>query len=419
MINPMKSVELAYGKKRLPFDYDPDRFSIIGENDRAKPLSDLELGQAFDAPVDSERIEDLISPGESVLIAVPDATRDVGAGQVLNLLVRRLIANGTLPYDISIIFATGTHRAVTADERIEILTPFIADRIRSYVHRADDPINLYRIGTTPGGIDVKLNWRVSETDHLILIGGIGFHYFAGFTGGRKLVCPGLAASETVTATHSLAFDPEIGDRAQGSAPGVLGGNPVHEAFVEAVKLAEPSFCFNTITNEDGEITNLICGHWESSHSRACKEFYDRHTVPIDEKKDLVVVSAGGHPHDINLIQAHKAFEMASYACREGGRILLIAECPDGYGSDDFMNWVTLGDSDKIADRLAGEYVVGGQTAWSLRRKTERFEVSMLTDLDRDVVSGLGIERVDDLTKATAGKSGYIMPFGASFLPVIK
>src|ERR671932_1663360 len=135
----MGHVELGYGRGTIPFEFEGGRFRVLeGEAERGRALTDAEVGALIDDPVDSQPLEEIISPGESVLVVVSDATRATGSAQVLNLLVRRLIALGVAPYDLRIIFATGIHRAVTREEKAELLTPFVAQRVRALAHDASD-----------------------------------------------------------------------------------------------------------------------------------------------------------------------------------------------------------------------------------------------------------------------------------------
>src|SRR5215204_5738133 len=184
----MPEIQLKYGTSWIPIAYDESRCSVLKTSDDETALSDVALGAKLDTPIDSKPLEEIVEPGETVLFVVPDATRRTACGQVINLLVRRLIANGTLPFDISVIFATGIHRAVTEHEKRDILTPFIAQRIKTLDHNARDLMQIVRVGETASRIPVELNRSLKEHDHVILIGGATFHYFAGFTGGRKLIC---------------------------------------------------------------------------------------------------------------------------------------------------------------------------------------------------------------------------------------
>src|SRR3982751_20921 len=325
----MAQIDLKYGWQTVPFEDDAGRFEVLGERSSKRPLSDVEIGERLDNPIGCGTLEEIVQPGETVLLVVPDATRETACGQIVNLLVRRLIAHGTSVSDISIIFATGIHRPVTQPEKQQLLTPFIAQRIKTIDHDASNPLKLFRVGETSGGIPVDLNWMLTEFDHLVLIGGVTFHYFAGFTGGRKLICPGLAAAKTISETHKLAFDCDARSRREGVGIGLLDGNVVHEAFVEAASMVKPSFAINTIVSDAGEAVDLFCGDWKTSHRAACDAYAEDRTVRITEKRPLVVASCGGYPYDINMIQAHKALEAASRACEDAGRVVLLAECRDG------------------------------------------------------------------------------------------
>lgn len=415
----MPNIQLNYGKTQIPFEYDDNRFQVLTRKTQDSALSDIEIGNLLDNPFDSPQLEEIVKEGESILLVVPDATRQVGAGQIVNLLVRRLIANGTMPYDISVILATGIHRSVTEDEKRDILTPFIFQRVKTLEHNALGLGNIIRLGQTKNGIPIELNRALKEYDHVILIGGITFHYFAGFTGGRKLICPGLASSRTISKTHKLAFDFEQKTRREGVGLGLLAGNAVHEGFMEVVEAIAPSFCINTFTNEKGEIVDLVCGNWKSSHQKACELYAGQHSIEITEKRDLVIVSCGGSPYDINLIQAHKALEMASKACTEGGRIIFLAECGEGLGRKDFLNWFEAETSERLAEKLGESYQVNGQTAWSLLTKAERFNIQIITSLGENETRQMRLQSARSLDEAMSGidknTKGYILPFGSKFL----
>lgn len=411
----MPCIDLKYGKSSILFEYDETRFEVLGSTTEQALLSDAEIGQRLDGPIDSLRLDEIVESGQSVLIVVPDATRQTGCGQVVNLVVRRLIAGGTAAHDIRIIFATGIHRKVTETEKQTILTPFIAQRIKTLDHDPRDLMQIVRLGETSGGIPIELNRALTEHDHIIIIGGVTFHYFAGFTGGRKLICPGLASQRTVSDTHKLAFDCETLDRRIGVETGRLDGNAVNEAFVEVVKKIEPAFAINTIVNDAGDIVDLFCGNWQSSHFAACEAYAKRHTICVPEKRDLVIVGCGGYPYDINLIQAHKALEAASLACNDGGTIIFLAECADGLGRDDFPKWFDAETSASLAEVLCKQYQVNGQTAWSLLKKAERFDIRIVTSLDAGRVPKMRLKKIDIKSITIDGFSnGYIFPNGAKF-----
>jgi len=324
-----------------------------------------------------------------------------------------------MPFDIRIIFATGIHRRVSEAEKQSILTPFIAQRIKTLDHNARDLAQIVRLGETSGGIPIELNRALTEHDHVIIVGGISFHYFAGFTGGRKLICPGLASSRTISATHKLAFDCEKQTRSENVGTGILDGNAVHEAFVTVAEKFPPAFSINSIVNDRGEAVDLFCGDWISAHRRACESYALQHTIKIAEKRDLVIVSCGGFPHDINMIQAHKALETASNVCTDGGTIIFLADCAEGLGRQDFLNWFDAENSRELAEKLCENYQVNGQTAWSLLQKTGKFNIQIITSLSENETRPMRLQKARSLEEVLSGvdkiAKGYILPFGAKFL----
>ncbi len=421
----MAHTTLNYGRGQLACDLDSTRFQLLApppDGEAALPLTDAQIGALIDDPIDSQPLEDILTPGESVLIVVSDATRQTASAQVVNLLVRRLIQLGVVPADLRIIFATGIHRAVTDAEKRELLTPFIVQRVRTFDHRADDDAQLVSLGETERGTPIELNRALFEHDHVILTGGIGFHYFAGFTGGRKSVCPGLASARTVAATHLLALDFEHGGRRTGVGAGRLDGNLVHEECERVVAEVAPSFLLNAVVDERGRATKLYAGDWRAAHRLACAEYTDAHAVKLEEKRPVVIVSAGGAPYDVNLIQAHKALDMAAHACSDGGSIILVAECGEGTGARaDFLQWFDAANARALEARLRDNYAVNGQTAWALMTKAERFDVQLVSALADEDVRHMHMTPTrtvaQALTRIGSQATGYVMPHGARYLPV--
>jgi len=417
----MAQVELGYGRDSIPFDYQESRFDVLlPATSGAHVLTDNEIDDAIASPICSPALEDLVMPGESVLIVVSDATRATGSAQIINLLVRRLIQNGTGPGDMVIIFATGIHRAVRPEEKIDLLTSFIAQRLRTLNHDANDASQLVQVGTMERGTPIEINRALKEFSKIIITGAIGFHYFAGFTGGRKSICPGLASARTIAATHMLALDFERGGRRQGVGTALLEGNAVSEECERVAEIVNPAFSINTIVDDHGHVEKIFAGHWRAAHRQACEDYVRGHSVDIREKREVVIVSCGGAPYDINMIQSHKALDMAANACAEGGTIIFLARCGDGLGRADFMKWFASKDSRALESRLRDAYEVNGQTAWALLTKTERFRVHIVTDLNDEQARAMRMTKSRSLEEALAKVSpdarGYILPRGAALLP---
>jgi nickel-dependent lactate racemase len=419
----MTEIRLGYGRGSLSFTFDENRFQVLAGNARAdKPLTDVEIGAALDAPIQAPPPEDLFSAGDSVLIVVSDATRATASAQILNLLVRRLIQIGVSASDIAIIFATGIHRPVTPEEKIELLTPFIAQRVRTMDHPAYDSSQMLSLGTTERGSPVEVNRALKDFSHVVITGGIGFHYFAGFTGGRKSICPGLASARTIEATHKLAFDFETGGRRAGVGTGLLDGNAVHEECERVTALIEPRFSINSVVDDRGRAVRIYAGDWRAAHRAACREYLANHSSEIGEKREVVIVSCGGSPYDINLIQAHKALDMAAHACTDGGTIILLAECRDGLGQPSFLNWFDEKNARALGARLREDYEVNGQTAWSLLTKAERYRIMLVSELAAEDVKRMRLVPVRSLSDALAdvdrSARGYVLPRGAGLLPTL-
>lgn len=415
----MRTIELAYGRSVIPFEFDPQRFEVICGRQNLCPIGDSEIGKCLDRPIGTPPIEEIIKPGERVLIAVPDRTRSSGAGEICNLIIRRLIAAGVQPANIRIVFATGIHRPVRESEKAEILGDFIARRIVSQSHNARDLASLVRLGETTSGIPIELNRALVEYSRVITVSSVGFHYFAGFTGGRKMICPGLASKRTITETHRLAFDFDQRTRAEGVGPGQLEGNPVNKAFIEAASAAPPDFSVNSLVDSRGEIVDVYCGDWIASHRSACDRLRESNVVRLSEKRKSVIVSCGGFPFDINMIQAHKALVAATQACLPGGSIVLIAECSEGLGRSDFAEWFSAESSRQMAELLSRKYQVNGQTAWSLLRIAEEFDVRIISSLPTATTEKMRLVSMQSLERAVAKLPegpGYIMPFGSQFIP---
>jgi len=416
-------MELAYGRGSVEFGFDEARFSVLSTDRIPKtPLKDYEIGLALDDPIASPPIDELVSSDDSVLIVVSDATRATASAQIVNLLSRRLIQAGVSPANMGVIFATGIHRPVTEKEKVELLTPFIVQRLQILTHDAYDQSKLRTYGKTESGVTVELNSALEEFSRVFLTGGVTFHYFAGFTGGRKSICPGLASARTIEATHMLALDFESGGRKAGVRAGALDGNAVHEECERVASLVAPAFSINAIVDEDKRATRLFCGDWRRAHRAACEYYLEHFSVPIPTKRDIVIVSSGGFPHDINLIQAHKALDMAALACNDGGTIVLLAQCSDGLGRPDFLKWFDERDARALAARLVNGYEVNGQTAWALLTKAERFRVCLVSELPPDDVRRMRmvpVRTIDEALEHAGNGDGFIMPRGAAVLPLIQ
>jgi lactate racemase len=409
----MQTVSLPYGSTGFAMSFAPERFQLVAPVDVTTASEEQLL-------VDSPPLAE-IAANRSVLIIVSDLTRPTGSLQFLPRLLNELRA----ATHIGFLFSTGLHRPLKDEDKITIVGPEIFKAYTMLDHWPDRD-NQY-VGTTSRGNRVAVDKKVFDFDLTVLTGSIGFHYFAGFSGGRKSMVPGVASQESIQFNHLLVLNQNGPGRNPDVRVARLDGNPVHEDLVEAVSLVgKPLFVFNTILNKHRRIEKIFLGHWLNAHRAGCETYLQTHSVPLVEKRPLAIVSAGGFPRDINVIQAHKAYEFAQYAVTPGGTIILLAECREGMGHSSFFPWFEHQDLAVFEAKLRENYQVYGQTAYSLLTKARRFNLILVSALPPAVVERMGLTPASSLEdalklaeKQTAGTPGYILPFGADALPVTR
>jgi len=418
-------MELNYGDSSFSIELPPGSGEAVIRATTAAPA--LPPEEIISAALDScAAYLARIKLGEQVVIVTSDITRYTGSEIYLPLLVDRLRSGGTADKDITIIIALGIHRRQSEHEHKKILGS-LHGRIRVVDHDCDDPGKLVTLGYTSAGIEVSINRTVAEADHVILTGTIGFHYFAGFGGGRKSILPGVASRKSCMASHFAVLTPGEG---RGKNPlastGTLAGNPVHQAMTEACAMINPLCMLNSVLSADKKILAAFAGDWQEAHASGCSFYSREFSFPLREKGDLVIVSCGGFPKDINLIQAHKSMEYASRALRDGGVMIMLAECRDGYGNATFFNWFRFSGLDALETELRINYEINGQTAYAMLQKALRFRIILVSGLPDEEVRSMrmlparGLEKALEMAEEMlpAEYSAYIIPEGGSVLPVV-
>jgi len=395
----------------------------------APPLPEADpqalIKAALDAPLGSPRLEELARPGEKVVIVTSDITRYTGSPLYLPLLVERLQQAGVADADMEIVIALGIHRRQSAAEHQQILGSLYG-RIKVSDHDCDNAAQLVDLGTTSSGLPVQINRTVAEADRVVVTGTVGLHYFAGFGGGRKGLVPGVASRTTCMATHFSIFNPpEEGGRNSAAVTGNLSGNPVHAAILEAARLVKPDFLFNTVLAPDKRIIAAFAGDLDLAHLAACELARTVYTVPLSQPAELAVVSCGGHPKDINFIQAHKAFDYGVRALVPGGTLILLAACPDGFGNPTFADWLRYRDLKQFEVALRAGYEINGQTALATLDKAQRYRTILVSGFSAEQTALLGMEKAVSLDcalkmayeKLPATARSVIIPDGGTLLPV--
>jgi lactate racemase len=417
-------IDLKCGDKSFPLQIEPERVLAVLRPRIGEPASPSAaiIERALD---NCQAVLDQFVPGQKVVIVTSDVTRPTGSDVYLPLLVSRLNASGIPDQDIEIVIALGIHRKQTEAEHRRIVGSLYG-RVRVVDHDCDDPGALVYLGDTSRGVPVEINRSVAEAKRLILTGSVTFHYFAGFGGGRKSLLPGVSSRRSCMASHfSLLNQGEGTGRHPKAVTGNLEGNPVHEAMTEACAMRPPDFILNTVLTPDKRILAAFAGDWREAHLEGCRFYAEAFSYPIPERADLVVVSCGGFPKDINMIQAHKSMEYASRALKPGGVMILLAECRDGYGNATFFNWFSYRTCRELESALRKHYEINGQTAWSVKEKAERFRTYLVSQLPAEEVATMGMIPAESPQQALAlalpllppNFTAYLIPEGGVVLPV--
>jgi nickel-dependent lactate racemase len=418
-------VWLPYGKTEVCVRI-PAR-SLIGsiepKQQTACPDAKQEVERALKepVPVGMKRLNEICQPENKVAIVVDDSTRKCPSHIMLVPILDELTLAGVKDENITVIFGCGTHRAVKAEEAVSLLGEKIFKRVKTVSHdcKAKDLVN---IGTTKHGNKVLVNSIFAEADVRVLLGDVGFHYYAGYGGGRKSVLPAVAGEESIKFNHALMLH-------SCARTGVLEGNPVAEDMSEAAKLAKVDFVVNVVTNSKCEVVKAFAGELETVFREGVKLVDEMFRVTVDRRAEIVVASCGGSPADINLFQAYKAVDAALEVTKRGGVIILVAECPEGHGSQVFYDWmVRFSDLKAVEREIKKNFVLGGHKAYYLMRALQNHQiilVSSLPDYYASSIFKLKTARAvnDALNEAfnIAGKGARVwaIPQGNFTLPEVK
>ncbi len=421
----MIDIALKYGSTSVPCHLPGAQLLQMKKIATPRPAHQL-VNEALQHPIGSPPLAGIVNPGESVVIVTSDITRYSASEVYLPLVVDELNRCGIADEKISIVIALGIHRGQTEEEHRRILGPLYG-RIAVYDHDCDDSEQLVDLGVTDGGIPVQINRRVMAADRVIVTGTIGFHYFAGFGGGRKGLVPGVASRETCKASHFAVFNPpEVGGKHPFAVTGVLADNPVHRNLLQAAQRVKPDFLLNTVLGPNKEIVAVFCGELEQAHLAGCELVRSHYSVPIGAVADLAIISCGGEPKDINFIQAQKALDYGCCAVKEGGTIIFLAACRDGFGYPTFFDWFRYQDLAEFEAALRANYQINGQTAHAVLARARRFRILLISEFNREQTAAMGMEKSPDLQTALEQVlptmpddfSSVIIPDGGTILPVL-
>lgn len=359
-----------------------------------------------------------IHPGKKVVIVTSDLTRPCPTDRLLPPVLDELDAAGIPDGDITVVMALGLHRTMTEAEMETAVGPEVYRRVRVVNH---DPADTVRLGVTSAGTPVEIFRLVVEADFRICLGNLELHYFAGYSGGAKAILPGCASRATLNANHAMMVRPE-------AVAGRLNGNPVRADIEEGVSMLGVDFILNVIVTGQHRIIGAVAGDVTAAHRRGCELVARRGMVTIEEHADVVLVGAGGYPKDVNLYQAQKALDNAAHAVRDGGVLILVAECPEGLGNETFEAWLAGTSSpDELLARIQHEFVLGGHKAAAIAAVLKRASVYLVSALPDELVRRCGMvpiadpERAQEMAFAELGPEAklLVLPHGGSILPAVQ
>lgn len=377
----MAKFQVPYSKNGMSIDIPDKNFLDILQSKAHQYKANLDqntiVEKSMDNPIGSKKLEELVKGKNNVVIITSDHTRPVPSRVTLPIILRRLReANPNIK--IKILIATGFHRPSTREELIYKMGEEIVENEEIIMHISTDDSQMIKAGVLPSGGDFYLNKLAYEADLLIAEGFIEPHFFAGFSGGRKSVLPGIASAKTIMYNHCSDFIDSKNART-----GLLSKNPIHEDMVYAAKTAELAFIVNVVIDQDKNIIECFSGDVEKAHSKGC-EFVTNLSKIDSNKADIVVSTNGGYPLDQNVYQAVKGMTAAEATCKDNGVIIMIAACNDGHGGQSFYDNIANSKSpkdvlDKVRKIPRSETVPDQWEFQILARILEKHTVIMVTD----------------------------------------
>jgi lactate racemase len=325
-------VQLAFGKSGLTVDLPEGPNWQVLEPRTASPLANLEpaLAHALDHPIGAPPLAELARGKRTVAISVCDITRPAPNATTLPPLLERLHAGGIPREGVTFLIATGLHRPATPAEIETILGQRIAGEYRIINHFARDLVSHSSLGQTRRGTPVFIQKEFIQAELHITLGFIEQHLMAGFSGGRKLVAPGLAAQETIKALHSPAFM-----REPMAIEGSIETNPLHAELIEIARMARHDFMLDVVLTPAREVAGVFAGAGEAAHAAGVRFVRESMMVRLEKPADAVLTTAAGYPLDLTFYQMVKGVTSAQHLVKPGGRILVMAECAEGAGANEF------------------------------------------------------------------------------------
>lgn len=372
------NIELGFGNGLQTLEVpDANVSEILVPNEIGTSLSAEEaVLRALENPIGSPRLRDIVKPGEKIAIVTSDITRPMPTYAVMPFLFKELEAAGVRDKDVTLVFALGSHRKHTDEEKIKLAGEETFKRIVCIDGDVKDCVHL---GTTARGTPVDIVRTVAEADKRICLGNIEYHYFAGYSGGAKAIMPGVSTRDAIQSNHRMMIEKE-------ACAGNLDTNPLRQDIEEAARICGVDFILNVVLDEHKKIIYAVAGDLVKSHREGCRFLDTLYGKRIKQKADIVVVSQGGAPKDLNLYQTQKALDNAKHAVKDGGIIILVGSCKEGLGERVFEEWMTSAEKpEDLVLRIKREFKLGGHKAAAIALVLEYADIYLVSDMEDDFV----------------------------------
>ena len=397
----MKKIFFPYGKKQLSYEFDEKELVgvLTSSIENYVPTADAHelVKQALESPIGSERLSELSRGKQNIVIIASDHTRPVPSKIIIPQMLKE-IRKGNPNADITILIATGCHRETTKQELINKFGEEIVANEKIYIHDCDEKEKLVNIGVLPSGGQCEINKMAIDADLLVAEGFIEPHFFAGFSGGRKSVLPGIAGRTTVLANHCSEF---IADK--NSRTGILDNNPIHNDMIWAAKKAKLAFIVNVVLNSEKEPIFAVAGELEQAHKKGT-DFIAALCAVNAAPADIVISTNGGYPLDQNVYQSVKGMTAAEATVKEGGIIIMLSLCNDGIGGDHFYHEVADEQDinktmDIILSRSRNETTPDQWMTQILIRILKKAKVIYVSDMKADIIEKMHMIPASSLDEA--------------------
>lgn len=392
----MKNIRLPYGKSSTTLKLPENAsFDVISTKDNVTHPDPVKaVGDALSAPCDGKLLSSFPLP-QTVAIAINDKTRPVPHYALLKPLITYLNSMGISNSQIIFIIASGTHRPMRSDEFPEILPEeLLANGHTTLAHDCDNQDDLKFLGDTPAGTPVWVNKYFYAADLRIVIGNLEPHHFMGFSGGVKTASVGLCGQKTIQHNHAFITHPD-------ARLGCYSENPMRQDVEEIGKLIGVHYAVNAILNKDKKLVHALAGAPLAVMAAGIPLSRSVCQVPVDKQYDIVIASCGGHPKDINLYQAQKAQTNASLITKDGGTIILVAQCPEGVGSQGYWEFMQgVKDNNGAIEKFTNTpFRIGPHKAFLFARIAKRLNTIVVSDMPDNTIKKLLLTPAKNLPKA--------------------